>query len=514
MPKLKSSFRFAGLQFCGLLSFALTLLLGSCAIGYDSPNGFDVGVHNTQMLNPDSVNFAVSTDGTKATISWKLTMGAKGYEVSFINVDDPDSPRVVENFDKYFVDGSSMTVPVTEDSKYKFEIRTLGEEKYENTDAAETKVFDLSTLVPSVATIPSGSDIYQYLTEHPIPTPEDSTQEVAIDLEPNGEYTMSGQIDFLGQKLTFRGDKIHWPTVRMVENGSFASYATFKVKYIKFDLTDAQASSFYYMSVDSVCPDYLKSENRGYMRGSSLIKGIYAVEDPIYFAHCWFKNIPEALVHDNGTQVAWWYLTITDCICQINNGTKSTPFLCLENKGRGIKNLDINNSTIYNVQDNNKAYFIRFYVSSSNSNPEKVYGNKTSYYSSQNWNFSHCTFSKNYSGQKWVNNISGNHMMLNIDHCIFYDVCQAGRRISMGNKTYKFNFLWSLQAGDNGKSDANYKDDSGAPFASTYDPQFQGSPTQELDLTKPNGGINFTPGEYEVLSNRGGDSRWLPEQTY
>lgn len=512
MPKLKSILRIARSQTCFAFVCVSTMLLGSCAIGYDSPNGFDVGVSNTQMVNPDSVNFEVNTAGTEATISWNLTMGAKGYEVSFINVDDPDSPKVVENFDKYFVDGSTMTVPVAEDSKYKFEIRTLGEEEYNNTDAAEPKEFDLSTLVPSVATIPSGSDIYQYLTEHPIEG--DSTQEVAIDLEPNGEYTMSGQIDFLGQKLTFRGDKIHWPTVRMVEKGSFASYTTFKMKYIKFDLTESQSTSFFYMSADSVCPDYLLSQNRGYMRNGSLIKGVVAVEDPVYFAHCWFKNIPRAFVHDNGTGVAWWHLTITDCICQINNATYSTPFLCLENAGRGIKNLDINNSTIYNVQDNYKAYFIRFYISSSNSNPEKVYGNTTSYYSSQNWNFSHCTFSKNYSGQKWVNNISGNHMALNIDHCIFYDVYQAGRRISMGNKTYSFNFLYSLHASDNGKSDAAYKDDGGAPFASFYDPQFLGSPTQELDLTQPNGGINFTPGEYEILTNRGGDERWLPAQTY
>ncbi len=495
-----------------LIGVATLTLCGACAIGYDSPNGFDVGVSNTQLENPKNISFGKSTDDTEVTISWELIMGAKGYEVSFINVDDPDSPKVVDNYDKYVVDGTTMKASVTEDSKYKFSIRTLGDEQLSNTDAPEAQEYDYTTLVRSVATIPSGSDIYQYLTEHPIEG--DSTQEVAIDLEPNGEYTMSGQIDFLGQKLTFRGDKIHWPTVRMVEKGSFASYTTFKLKYIKFDLTESQATSFFYMSPDSVCPDYLLSQNRGYMRNGSLIKGVVAVEDPLYFAHCWFKNIPRAFIHDNGTGVAWWHLTITDCICQINNATYSTPFLCLENAGRGIKNLNINNSTIYNVQDNSKAYFIRFNISASNSNPEKVYGNTTSYYSSQNWSFSHCTFSKNYSGQKWVNNISPNNRTLNIDHCIFYDVYQAGRRISEGSKSYSFNFLWSLHATDNGKSDAAYKDDGGAPFASLYDPQFLGSPTQELDLTQPNGGINFTPGEYEILTNRGGDERWLPEQTY
>lgn len=53
--------------------------------------------------------------------------------------------------------------------------------------------------------------------------------------------------------------------------------------------------------------------------------------------------------------------------------------------------------------------------------------------------------------------------------------------------------------------------DSGkAPFASIYDPQFKGNVEQEIDFSKPNGGIDFTPQEYEIVVNRGGDPRWLP----
>lgn len=53
------------------------------------------------------------------------------------------------------------------------------------------------------------------------------------------------------------------------------------------------------------------------------------------------------------------------------------------------------------------------------------------------------------------------------------------------------------------------KDDSGTPFAMDYDPQFQGDVLQSLDLTKPNGGVNFKPGEYQIIANEGGDPRWL-----
>ena len=54
------------------------------------------------------------------------------------------------------------------------------------------------------------------------------------------------------------------------------------------------------------------------------------------------------------------------------------------------------------------------------------------------------------------------------------------------------------------------KDGGGAPFASIYDPLFAGDVTQEMDFSKPNGGVDFTPQEYTIVANRGGDPRWLP----
>ena len=45
---------------CLLLLAGAPLLVG-CAIGYDSPDGFDVGVRNAQLETPDSVSFVVST---------------------------------------------------------------------------------------------------------------------------------------------------------------------------------------------------------------------------------------------------------------------------------------------------------------------------------------------------------------------------------------------------------------------------------------------------------------------
>lgn len=478
-----------------------TLLLVSCAIGYDSPDGFDVGVSNTQLVTPDSISFVVSTDGTKATVSWPLVMGAKGYEVSFLNVDNPDTPRVVGEFDKYLVDGSSMTVPVAEDSKYRLEIRVIGNEELGNKDAAEPTIYELSTLVKSVATIPDGADIYQYLQSNPI---DSAGEEVAIDLQPGGKYRLSGPIDFGGQKLTFRGDKLKRATVEVTDSGAFYTYSGLKVKYINFDMVNARAASFIFMSANNL-PASILSENLGYMRGSSLLKGVYVVEDPIYIAHCWFKDMPGAMLHDNSISCAYWYFTLTDCICQLNNA-KGEPFISLQKKGRLVKNIELENSTIFDVVDNSSTYFIR-YANSSNARPDKTFGDRSSVYKSQSWTFSNTTFSKTFSGQKFINNVSANDMTLTVDHCIFYDICQT-RRLVGSNRTYKFNFWYAFTQPDS--SDPTQKDTSGAPFASEYDPQFKSSVTQSLDLSRPNGGVDFTPQEYEIVSNSGGDPRWLP----
>ena len=72
----------------------------------------------------------------------------------------------------------------------------------------------------------------------------------------------------------------------------------------------------------------------------------------------------------------------------------------------------------------------------------------------------------------------------------------------------KFNFFYNPK--DENDTDYTRKDTSGAPFASLYNPQFpEGSLTRELDLTAENGGVDFTPGEKEIVYNRGGDPRWL-----
>jgi hypothetical protein len=415
---------------------------------------------------------------------------------------------VIDGYHKKVVDGSKSTINVTEDSKYKMIMKTLGNKDYGNEDADEAKEYTFTTLVKSVITIPSGEDISKYIAENPI----DSTgAEIAIDLEPNGVYTLDSLVDFAYLNMTFRGDKIHRPTVSIRNSGHFETYSGLKIKYINFDMTESTADGFIAMSKQA--PDSILTQNLGhYLRNKSAINGVYMVEQPIYIGHCWFKNLPHAILYDNQMSCAFWYFTVSDCIVQMNNTTNSNiGFINLYKAGRGVKNLTLENSTIYNIVDNGSACFMRNSVSASNSNPEKVWGNLTAEYCNVSWIFRNMTFSKTYTGWRFVNNcVENSYLTLNVDHCIWSDVAQL-YRMNYGSRTYRFNFLWSPRQDDLDRN-TSMKDSGGAPFASVYDPQFKGDVTQELDFSQPNGGVNFTPGEYEIVVNRGGDPRWLPEQ--
>jgi hypothetical protein len=313
-------------------------------------------------------------------------------------------------------------------------------------------------------------------------------------------------LDFGGYNLTFRGDKIHRPTVKIQGTANIQSYSGLKVKFINFDCSESSANGVFGMSVSNL-PDSIKSQNLGYVRDGNPINNIYIVREPLYISHCWFKDVPRGFLNDNGVECAWWYVTIDDCIIQLNNGSSNQGFLCLQNKGRVIKNVKLTNNTIFNIQENKSAYFVR-YSHPSNANPQKVFGT-TPGMDTQTFTISNCTLSKVYTGQKFANNMSGTGQALTIDHTIFYDINSVRQLPRYGGfKTFKFNFWWGITLID--EQDKQQKDTGGSPFVSIYDPLFRGDVLQSLDLSKPNGGVDFTPGEYQIVVNRGGDTRWLP----
>ena len=197
-----------------------TLLLASCAIGYDGSGTFSSGVSDSQLASPsaDDITFTPNVSGTEVTITWPVVMGAGGYEVSFYNMNDPDNPVAVGD-ENEVIDGCSTTRAIAEDTQYEFRIRALENTEYGNIGAESPTIAEYDTYVPSVGTIPSGTDLATYFAD--FSSTEVSPTEVAYELEAGGNYTMTGNVDFDRHWLTLRGDRNDPPTVTIIGDAKF-----------------------------------------------------------------------------------------------------------------------------------------------------------------------------------------------------------------------------------------------------------------------------------------------------
>ena len=204
---------------------ALAATLGSCADGYDSPDGFDAGVKNTTMVTPNQIFIYLNQAGTEATIQWEMVKGCSGHEVTLLNTDDPENPVVVDGYDKRIVDGSRMTVPVQEDSHYKITMRTLGNKDLGNKDAENTLEKEFVTGVPSLGTIAGGTEeapvnLNEWWTAN---QPENTKGEWAFELEAGKYYEITDTLDLSIHWLTFRGNKNDRPIIFMKGKGTITS---------------------------------------------------------------------------------------------------------------------------------------------------------------------------------------------------------------------------------------------------------------------------------------------------
>ena len=124
-----------GLFLLGLVLSAGTLFT-SCDDVYDDDASFRSDVTNQTLTSPDVDKIVVtpSTDGTSQTISWPVVHGAKGYEVSFYDMSDPENPAVLDEMNNKNIDGCSVTVSREEDMNYRFTVKALGNEALNNKD--------------------------------------------------------------------------------------------------------------------------------------------------------------------------------------------------------------------------------------------------------------------------------------------------------------------------------------------------------------------------------------------
>lgn len=485
---------------CCLLIF---LFVVSCADGIDDNERFSGGVTNTQLESPeiDDSSFATlaNSDGSESVkVTWSVVYGAGGYLFNVNIVDDPSNPIVVVK--DSIVDGCSVIFDKLEDTKYQVSIKTLGNEKLNNTEAQAPTVFSYSTLVPAV-TIPEGQDIAEYIKTNL----QFSDKEQGFELEGGKTYTLNGLVDFDLNTVTFRGNKSDRPTVIVGPDGGLMTQGGLKVKFINFDCTEMTQVGV--LTLSGSPSETISTETLGYKADGANQNG-YVIVDPVIFQDCNFKNVKNSILYGNKQNWSLSDFRINNCIIQLDN-SGSNPVINLYGARNGlIKNLMIKNSTFYNLSDNTSAYFIR-YSNSSNAQPKKIYGNSKN---SATFNISYNTFCKTMNGKDFANNMANtNTLVFNVDHNIFYDTYRLNKLLSSQGKKYTegntiFGIKKTVDSSDTGK-----KDNSGNPYAILENPEFSGPIDLLFDLSQLKGGVNFKPTAPIAMDYQSGDPRWYAE---
>ena len=484
---------------------AVSMLFAGCAQGVDDET-FTAGVTGVELESPaaDSFTYSIVTDATgteQVKIQWPTVMGAGGYLCSVWNVNDPANPEVL--VDNETVDGAAVYFPLAEDSNYKISVQTLGNEKLNNTGAAVAAEYYMNTMIEGIA-VPTTADlgefITNYITEHADELAAERAAnpnfEIAFDLEAGANYTMATIADFGTQATRVRGDRQNKPTVTIAEgsNAYFMTAGGLKLKFLNIDANGMDAQEYAVIVMHTAPPADTKIGPRGYV-----------CEKPIRIESCWLKNVRRSILSfGNKEQWGVYEFRISDCLIHLNNtGSGAHKTLIYGYSGGkadlsggwygGIRDTYVVNSTIYNAVPDasikNSAYFIRF----SNGDIAKVFGSNGGKFNLQN-----CTLSRVWPNKDFGNNIGNkNYFTCNFENNIFYDTRLVQKILGRGCVVNVLNnIMWCPTKGVDNTDKTKY--------VTEQDPGFTSEQVfQELDFSKPNGGLNFTP------TVNSGDPRWL-----
>lgn len=482
-----------------LLCLTLAFIGFSCVDGgYKHDIIYDAGVYDTILESPkkEDVTIEINPEGSKMTITWPVVLGAGGYEFTLYNADDPDNWVVIGD-EKQIIDGCSITIDIEEDTKYEFYIKTLGNEQYRNQEAPTACKLKYSTLVPTykVISVEDSKDLYAYFQSNPVPDIEKIREEieaetgepydgdeVVYELEVNGKFEISNNLNFGSALVTLRGDKIKRPSID-IKKGFLNDGTGLKLKYVNFDCSNMTGDAFL-----------------AFNKNVSIVGEWKPVFSPILMQACRIENLPKPLIHDGSKKFGVQTVVVKDCV--ISNNAPGQRFIYMQSGI--IKDLTLENSTIF-YKEKGSAYFIQY----NNSRVTQV--NEGADKTNVGWlsgglRINNCTIWQaaysdqmaNYAGlaQK------GNY--LNITRTIFVDCAEeAIRRFGGGGgnftRTFGFNAYWRDGAFNEKELTTNPKDDSGSHI------------TDNPNLSAPESGL-FYPAQV-FIDKESGDPRWWSKET-
>ena len=494
-----------------------SLCATSCAEGVES-EPFSPGVTNAQLESPAADSFSVSLVGSgeneQMKVSWTVVMGAGGYLCYAADVTDENNPVVV--FEPKVIDGTSFQFPVSEDHTYLYSVKTLGNEQYNNTDAAEaTGVRYFHGIVGEP--IPAGSDIGAFIADHlaanaeafDAARKENFNWELAFDLEAGAEYTMATSVDFGLIPARIRTLNPERPAIiNYAAGGEIVTQAGLRLQNLRIDALNADHQAL-------ICLSPAPSEeifcgNLAYMGGTTLWKDLglntgkkhSIIEKPIELKNVWVKDLQQPIFNSYKDNVTTNYgvctLRFINSIVQFK-GTPKLPAIYMRKGNNQIMDLTFENTTMFSIDKWNLQF-----LAGNGQTAKNIFGSMGN---NAKWTVKNFTLVLPDNSKQLADN-NRNAPPAEITDCIFYNTKQLIRDGNGFNSksTIVNSTVYNPAAGfDSSNYDEDVKNNGAeAPIDPGFE-QYQ----QSLDFSQPNGGVNFTP-TGNALAGRRGDARWLP----
>lgn len=325
---------------------------------------------------------------------------------------------------------------------------------------------------------------------------DDNTEVTAI-FGDNADITTTGNLIWSGKKISISGNPKK-PATMTLSNG-FIINDNFTIENVNIDASSINAAL--------IRLDYQGCDKKNQSEFSDAAKTNVNLVDIVTINNVMIKNLKSNIIYSNGVNWAIRDFTITNSIIQLDNG--SYTFIRMDKPDGGncsIKNINITGNTIYNLQTSSSAYFIRFCNAN---NAGDVWGQRNST-SKLDWNISNNTLIRMFTAKDFGNNIVNVAGVTNtVKDNIFYDVYRLYQylpknqvKITTGNYIY-----WDVTAKQTNdiSGSGNYKDKDGNPYAIELTEKPFTYPTEAIDLTKKNGGLNLKPSGDAANA---GDPRW------
>lgn len=505
-----SLFSYGFAKCLGLLCLGL-LALTACEKGFDSGESFESDVRNAQLVSPElskaCFSKVMSSSGEEQVkVAWQVVSGAGGYACQVMNVDDPSAPYEVYSDT---IDGTSFVFPSADDTKYSVSVRTLGNQKYNNTEAQSATVYDYSTMVEGQV-IPAGTEISAFVKANL----KETTDEQAFELEPGASYELNDEVDFQDKVVTFRGDKIHHAFVTLGENGVIRTSTGLKVQWINFDCAQQKCSKtgitgVVEMSRQPAASASAEAQGVGAGKNGGKPADVFVCTKTIMIKECAFKDVHCCLFSVG--QGSWGIsdIRVNGCVVQLDNDGSAwgdasvisaySPTWLAPSGGNfwygGIKDVTVTNSTFLNIKPkagNNR--FIRF----NNKDLDRVFPTPAGSGKIEN-----CTFYQIMTNKEFGNNTpSKADYVITFNNNLLVDAFRLQKYIQ-GGCTLHIDPATNILKGVLTTVDGTDKTRCG-----TEDPSldFVGPCDVSLDFSQPLFGLNFQPTNSSYADF--GDPRW------